>query len=154
MPELIHIIYASVETQAFARADLLHLLEKARIRNTQLNLTGILLYAENNFFQVLEGEAEVVDKLFKEILQDKRHGKIVTIIREPIAKRSFGEWSMGYTAVTSKDLQEITGLNDFFSDGSFFTSLEVGRAKKLLNAFKEGRWRSKLKTTPVEMAER
>ena len=77
--------------------------------------------------------------------------KIVAIIREPILKRSFGEWTMGFAAVTSADLQDITGLNDFFGEGSSFAQLNAGRAKKLLNAFKEGRWRSKLNAPALEL---
>jgi hypothetical protein len=111
----------------------------------------MLLYSENNFFQVLEGEPAVVDELFQTISQDERHMKMVTIIREPIAKRSFGEWTMGFADLTSSDLQEITGLNDFFGEGSTIAQLNAGRAKKLLNAFKEGRWRSKLNVPTLEL---
>lgn len=151
MPNLIHLIYVSTAVQEFSAEDLLQLLDQARTKNARLGLTGMLLYTENNFFQVLEGDPVVVDELFQTISHDERHMKMVTIIREPIAKRSFGEWTMGFAAVTSADLQDITGLNDFFGEGSSFAQLSTGRAKKLLNAFKEGRWRSKLNVSTVEL---
>jgi EAL domain-containing protein (putative c-di-GMP-specific phosphodiesterase class I) len=37
------------------------------------------------------------------------------------------------------------GMNDFFTYASCFGELNQGRAKKLLTAFKEGRWRTKVK---------
>ena len=151
MLNLIHLIYVSTAIQEFSAEDLLQLLDQARTKNARLGLTGMLLYTENNFFQVLEGEPAVVDELFQTISQDERHMKTVTIIREPIAKRSFGEWTMGFAAVTSADLQHLTGLNDFFGEGSSFAQLSRGRAKKLLNAFKEGRWRSKLNVPTLEL---
>ena len=151
MLNLIHLIYVSTAMQRFSAEDLLQLLNQARTKNARLGLTGMLLYTENNFFQVLEGEPAVVDELFQTISQDERHMKTVTIIREPIAKRSFGEWTMGFAAVTSADLQDITGLNDFFGEGSSFVQLSTGRAKKLLNAFKEGRWLTKLNVPTLEL---
>jgi Sensors of blue-light using FAD len=151
MSNLIHLIYASTAMQEFSAEDLLQLLTHARTKNARLGLTGMLLYTENNFFQVLEGEPAVVDELFQTISHDERHMKTVTIIREPIAKRSFGEWTMGFVSVTSADLQDITGLNDFFGEGSSFAQLSTGRAKKLLNAFKDGRWRSKLNIPSPEL---
>jgi len=151
MSNLIHLIYVSTAMQKFSDEDLLQLLDQARAKNERLGLTGMLLYNEHNFFQVLEGEPAVVDELFHTISQDERHMKTVTIIREPIAKRSFGEWTMGFAAVTSADLQHLTGLNDFFGEGSSFAQLSRGRAKKLLNAFKEGRWRSKLNVPTLEL---
>jgi hypothetical protein len=151
MLNLIHLIYVSTAMREFSAEDLLQLLDQARAKNARQGLTGMLLYTENNFFQVLEGEPAVVDELFQTISQDERHMKTVTIIREPISKRSFGEWTMGFAAVTSADLQDITGLNDFFGEGSSFAELSTGRAKKLLNAFKEGRWRSKLNVPTLEL---
>jgi hypothetical protein len=151
MPNLIHLIYVSTATRELSEEDLLQLLARARTKNARLNLTGMLLYAENNFFQVLEGEPAIVNELFQTISQDERHMKMVTIIREPISKRSFGEWTMGFADLTSSDLQEITGLNDFFREGSTFAQLNAVRAKKLLIAFKEGRWRSKLNVPTLEL---
>lgn len=121
MSNLIHLIYASTATQEFSEEDLLQLLSNARTKNARLSLTGMLLHTDNNFFQILEGEPEVVDEIFKEISQDERHTKVINIIREPIPQRSFGEWTMGFTSATSSDLQEMSGMNDFFGAGSSFS---------------------------------
>ena len=144
MPSMIHIIYASVETESFAPAQLAKLLQQARAENERQELTGMLLYSDGNFFQVLEGEPEVVDALYAKLHHDKRHAQLTMIVREPIARRYFGDWSMGFTSVSSKELRGVEGLNDFFQDGSCFVGLDAGRGKKLLGAFADGRWRAKL----------
>jgi hypothetical protein len=144
MPSLIHIVYASVETQAFSSAQLTELLQKARVKNEDLHMTGMLLYSDGNFFQVLEGEPDSVDGMYKKLHLDKRHQQLALIVREPIAKRYFADWSMGFSRVTPEELSQVDGLNDFFLEGSCFVRLDSGRAKKLLGFFAEGRWRAKL----------
>ncbi len=43
MPTMIHIVYASVETQGFSSAQLTELLQKAWVKNEDLHMTGMLL---------------------------------------------------------------------------------------------------------------
>jgi hypothetical protein len=140
---LIHLIYSSVATQDFETAQLTELLQAARQKNEMLGLTGMLLYSEGSFFQVLEGESDSVEQLYGSIGRDQRHEQCTLIIREPIARRSFENWSMGFSHVSPEELRNIDGLNDFFHLGSCFTQLDVGRAKKLLTAFARGSWRAK-----------
>ena len=141
MPSLIHLIYASTATEAFENLELTALLQQSRANNERLSLTGMLLHSAGNFFQVLEGEPALVDQLSQKIILDKRHAQFTVIIREPIARRSFPTWSMGFSSVSPEELTAIAGLNDFFGKQSCFIQLDAGRAKKLLAAFAEGRWR-------------
>src|SRR5580704_9382026 len=141
MPSLIHLIYASTATEPFGNVQLTELLQQARATNEGLGLTGMLLHSDGNFFQVLEGEPTVVDRLYQKIILDKRHSRFTVIIREPIARRSFPSWSMGFSSVSTEELATVAGLNDFFGKRSCFVQLDAGRAKKLLAAFEEGRWR-------------
>ncbi|HSY34909.1 MAG TPA: BLUF domain-containing protein [Acidobacteriaceae bacterium] len=140
-----HVIYASVATQPFDAPQLTELLEKARAANARLGLTGMLLHtdADGSFFQVLEGEPAAIDQLLQKLRLDKRHSHLTILIREPIAQRAFADWTMGFASVSPEKLRKIPGLNDFFRGGSCFTGLDSGRAKKLLAAFSEGRWRSR-----------
>jgi hypothetical protein len=140
-----HVIYASVATQQFAASEIEELLDKARKANELVGLTGMLLYTEGDgsFFQVLEGEAVAIDGLYFKLQLDKRHSRFTLIVREEIAERSFEAWTMGFSSVSPEKLRKISGLNDFFSGGACFTELDSGRAKKLLDAFADGRWRAK-----------
>lgn len=144
MSELIHRIYASAATQGFAAPELARLLQQARDGNDRLGVTGILLFAEGSFFQVLEGSRDSVDALYARIARDTRHDQVTTIICEPIHRRSFGSWTMGFSSLSRADVADAAGMNDFFGAGSCFADLDGGRAKKLLAAFREGRWRKTL----------
>jgi hypothetical protein len=142
--ELIHCIYASAASREFETEELADLLQLALANNARLGLTGMLLHAEGSFFQVLEGPAAVVDALFARIERDQRHGAVTMIIREPIPKRHFDAWSMGFYTVSRDELAGMSGVNDFFGEERTQVSVDAGRARKLLAAFRDGRWRMKL----------
>jgi hypothetical protein len=118
------------------------LLARARRSNAAQGITGMLLLIDGSFFQVLEGEAAAVDTVYETIVRDSRHDRVTQIIREPIAQRSFGEWSMGYTTVGRDDAERLIGENDFFGGADCLERINPGRAKKLLVAFGAGRWRT------------
>jgi hypothetical protein len=142
MDSLSHLIYARTAVSQMGQPELRAILDSARIVNSQLDVTGILLHSKGNFFQVLEGDAEAIDSLYAKIGRDKRYKNIVLIVREPIASRSFADWSMGFASVTSKDVAGIIGTNDFFQKKSCFHQLSTSRAKKLLVGSADGRWRA------------
>jgi hypothetical protein len=92
MMELIHCIYCSASASVeMTREELDALLAISRENNAKLGITGMLLYQSRSFFQVLEGDHQVVMPLFAKIAEDKRHLRVTTIISEPIAERAFGE---------------------------------------------------------------
>lgn len=141
--ELTHCIYCSVAAdENLPKEKLEEILEQSRHNNQNADVTGVLLFESGSFFQVLEGDKVVVGDLFKKIARDTRHKNVTKLIYEPIENRTFGEWSMGYPKVTKKELESLSGLNDFFSRGNSFADLEEGRAKKLLEAFQKGKWRT------------
>ena len=82
---------------------------------------------------------------FEKIAADPRHTRVKKLIVEPITARSFGGWAMGYSAVTAEELAEVPGLSDFFNAGRSLAKITPGRAKTLLEAFRDGRWRSALR---------
>lgn len=142
MSRLIHCIYSSRAAPGFDEAELPLLLEKARRSNAALDVTGMLLYVEGNFFQVLEGEPGRVDALYERIRHDHRHAQVTRIIHEPIAARDFSDWTMGYASLSIQEAADRAGINDFFTNATCIAALNAGRVKKLLEAFAHGRWRA------------
>lgn len=142
MGKTIHCIYASTAAHNFDERDLPHLLEKSRSNNAVLGITGMLLYIEGNFFQVLEGDEAMVGPVFDRICRDARHGRVTLIIREPIFQRDFPDWTMGYARANLSDVQAHLGENDFFTSATCLEQMGPGRARKLLSAFGQGRWRA------------
>ncbi|MDQ3001158.1 MAG: BLUF domain-containing protein, partial [Fibrobacterota bacterium] len=84
---LAHCIYASAATVEFSNLDISTLLEISRTNNSKLGVTGILLHDSGSFFQVLEGEPEVITSLYEKIGKDKRHNRVSKIIFESIESR-------------------------------------------------------------------
>jgi hypothetical protein len=101
---LIQLIYVSSAVRLLSEEELLELLAQAREANRQRNVTGMLLYGEGNFLQVLEGEAADVDAVYAAIQQDPRHHHLLLIEREPIAARNFADWSMGFHRMSADEL--------------------------------------------------
>ena len=142
---LTQLVYCSVATHHFDQTELLGLLAFARDFNSRNNISGMLLYVDDSFFQVLEGDPAVLRPLYERIEKDKRHAKVIKLLDQQITERTFSEWSMGYTKVSREELASIPGLNDFFGRGSSFVELEAGKAKQLLEAFRSGQWRRRLR---------
>lgn len=139
---LMHCIYSSRASVDIRDAEVQRLLASSRRNNAPLGITGMLLLIDGSFFQVLEGGADAVDKIYEVIARDPRHDRVTQIIREPIAQRSFAEWSMGFEAVERTDVQRLIGENDFFGSAACIERINPGRARKLLIAFGAGRWRT------------
>jgi hypothetical protein len=140
MTQLIHCIYASTAESGFNESDIPALLTNARMANEAKGITGMLLYIEGSFFQVLEGDASNVDEVFHRISRDPRHSRLILIIREPISNRSFGDWTMGCSNISALEAGELIGENDFFRSSECVAQIGSGRAKKLLAAFRGGSW--------------
>ena len=149
---LVQLIYCSVASHMFSNEELAGLLRLARKNNAKEDITGMLLYSEGSFFQVLEGEEEKIRHLFRTIKNDERHHSITIVIQEPIAERSFADWTMGYVYIKPEDVGTILGANDFLLGEQTFTKLGRGRAKKLLAAFKHGHWRAKISDSDTPVA--
>jgi hypothetical protein len=143
--KLTHLIYTSAAAASLDVEQLKEILELARARNAERSVTGMLLYTAGTFFQVLEGDEETLKGLFASIVVDSRHKRVTKIIDEPIAQRDFGDWTMGFAEAELSELSSMEGLSDFFQDGTSVENLQPGRAKKLLSAFAQGRWRRGLK---------
>ncbi|MDP3388648.1 MAG: phosphate-starvation-inducible PsiE family protein, partial [Methylococcaceae bacterium] len=83
--------------------------------NSAKNITGILLFSNNTFLQVLEGDEASVNSMYALIEKDPRHTDITIIEKQPIIERAFPYWSMGFESVDSNQLSAIPGFNDFFA---------------------------------------
>lgn len=80
-----------------AQFDVEKLVEGARSRNLRLNITGALLYTGRFFAQRIEGPAEVVEMLIRDIKQNSRHHQVRVAQIEPLIHRRFARWSMAYS---------------------------------------------------------
>jgi hypothetical protein len=103
------LIYASQASLPFSDETLAALLRQARQANERLGLTGVLLFNEGYFVQVLEGSAAAVAGLYERLLADRRHHGLVQLASGPIAARRFGEWAMSFRALNAAQMARMRG---------------------------------------------
>ncbi len=69
--------------------------EASKIKNEDAQITGILLYFNDLFFQIIEGDSLNIENLYCKIKEDKRHEDVLCLKSEnEITERYFPDWSM------------------------------------------------------------
>jgi len=86
-------------TKEMSDSDLQAILEKSRTKNEKAHITGMLIYRDGFFAQVLEGELEDLENLFALIAIDERHRIMFLMHTKPLEKRSFADWTMGFNKI-------------------------------------------------------
>lgn len=132
------VIYVSAATQLFSKAELLQLLTLVREKNQRLAVTGMLLYKDGDFIQLLEGEESVVKQVLDKIKVDRRHRYVTVILENDVESRLFPDWSMGFRDLSDPDLKEIPGFSNFLnaSQPSEYALNDPNGCLELLSMFK------------------
>lgn len=107
------IIYLSSGIKIFSDDEINDLLRISRANNLKYDITGLLLYSDGNFMQILEGKKEAVEFIFEKIKKDNRHKNIILITNEPIKKRNFKDWKMGFSVIDVAFLEKHPEINPF-----------------------------------------
>jgi hypothetical protein len=110
---MIQTAYVSHAAEAMTQEALLSLLQQCLANNEASGVTGMLLYGNDTFLQVLEGEEAAVDMVVDKIRKDPRHSKIHFLYRKPLEHRQYSDWSMGFRPVSAQGLSAIAGLSAF-----------------------------------------
>ena len=137
--DIFYFVYSSRATKPFTNAELLELLTRSRENNSKLGLTGMLLYKNDEFMQVLEGSEQAVRTLVAKIQQDRRHNNVAKVIEGYYPERQFPYWYMGFHDLDTEAARKTPGYTEFLN-----TSLAVGLAsdptlcQRLMHIFKKG----------------
>ena len=100
------IIYASQATFDLSPEELVSLLERARVKNEAAGLSGMLLYSNQSFLQVLEGDDETLADAYSRIEVDDRHTNLRLLMKDDVTTPLFPDWTMGFEHVDDEDLAE------------------------------------------------
>jgi len=139
---LYQLIYISTAVQPFGERELSELLRHSRRSNQTRGLTGMLLYHEGSFLQVLEGPKQEVLRLYARIERDPRHVTSRVLLRGEVPERSFAGWAMGFYRTTSESEAELQGFPDVLAHGfAERVRQEPDRARTALLAFRRDAWR-------------
>jgi len=129
---LLSLVYMSAANEVFDQERLDALLEHARVRNTASGLSGLLVYKDGRFMQLLEGPEVAVLETYQRIIDDPRHTDVGLLVEERIHTRRFGEWKMAFHREAEADLPD--GFDSFLAEGD--ASADTSRARELLRWFR------------------
>lgn len=114
--ELVSVVYVSKATSDVGDDTLRDILTESRENNAESGVTGVLLYRDGQFVQVLEGPRDSVQSLVATITADPRHDDIRIVLDEPIDERQFGDWTMEFRPVATPQRALPQGFRDSFDD--------------------------------------
>ena len=106
--------------------DLQNILQRAHIRNQELNLTGCLHYEEGLFFQWIEGPIEALLSIVAVISSDDRHDRIEVLDQGALEHRFFKNWQMRFSD------RDNASLMDWFASSDHVTVLSSDYARGVL----------------------
>ena len=112
---MISIAYVSVATKPLSEDDVVAILVQSRMNNVRLGLTGALLCHGQRFIQILEGEEQQVLTKYRTISVNPRHRNVHLLSQEPIEKRQFPQWTMGFQPLSGEAMKELDGFDEFFA---------------------------------------
>jgi hypothetical protein len=132
-------VYISSAVELMEPRRLHAMLTASRARNARAGISGMLLYKEGAFMQLIEGPADVVCVLLRKIQIDPRHRGMTVLYCRPITQRTFASWSMAFQNVDELGREERESVSRYLDDP--FTLDAFGdhpdRAVLLLQNFKK-----------------
>ena len=132
------LIYRSEANNLMNDEALKLLLTQSRERNNTLGITGMLVYYDNKFIQLLEGNEKQVKFVYDSICKDNRHKQVTTLKQGTAKKRLFPGWTMSFRTASNEEINTEPAYKDIYKPGSpgaldlvsFFNRLR-GKADKL-----------------------
>ena len=94
MKPVIELTYTSVAADSVGSEEMLQIIELSVKNNIRDDLTGFLIFADNRFFQLIEGTESAIDNLLSKLRDDKRHSDIEILNRRAVEGRTFPKWKM------------------------------------------------------------
>ncbi len=91
---LYFLLYVSEAVRPLSTAELGVLLQRTRQNNGEAGITGCLLYENERFMQMLEGERSAVLETFERIRDNALHARVRVVMQGPARRRVFTHWSM------------------------------------------------------------
>ena len=103
------ICYISNFARDLNKHQIADLIKTVNINNRKEEITGILIIRNKQFFQILEGDNDVIDRMYKKIKSDNRHTTIIKLLDITIDGRIFNDYNSGEFEVFQRyaDLKKL-----------------------------------------------
>ena len=136
--QLYFLIYVSIASDDLGSEQLLDLLHISRENNVRDDITGLLLYKERRFMQLLEGSETAVCATYGRIARDPRHHDATVLLQGETTERDFADWSMGFHDLDDEVARATPGFSPFLATkfSVFDFASDPSRAHQLLRIFR------------------
>ncbi len=115
MKDLVFILYLSSSVKLLSQKDLRDLLDEIAKFNEKKQITGLLLYHQGNFVQIIEGTRDHIQSTFNKIKLDQRHRNVTKLIEREIDERLFPSWRMGFQQISDDQANKIPGYLNYMN---------------------------------------
>ncbi len=102
-------IYLGATKKLMSEAELADMLILNQQNNRNSNITGMMIYTEGTFMQVLEGNEDDVRMACRKIEQDVTTKNVIKLAEDTITKPNFRNWSMAFLASNLAMVQRLEG---------------------------------------------
>lgn len=96
MDKVFHLVYLSHAKDNITYSDIQEILSSSKKNNTVNEISGVLLFRDGYFLQLLEGKEEAVLETLSRIIKDRRQHHLQTIIEVNSNQRIFQNWTMNF----------------------------------------------------------
>lgn len=123
------IVYVSSSPSRNEPKDIESILAQARLNNEVEGITGLLVFSDGSFLQVLEGDEDAVRRRYELISRDRRHSFVIKLLDREVPQRMFPDWSMAWRACpanhpVARQVRDIASRGELAA-GSGDTELET-----------------------------
>lgn len=91
-----HLLYLSTASSPFTEPQLRTLLRQMRAANVAAGISGLLVYGQGHFLQLLEGEQVAVQQMFRRVRRDPRHSEVSLLYDHAWPGRIFESFHMAW----------------------------------------------------------
>ena len=101
------LLYTSNASPDLTADDILDILKTSKEWNLKYGITGCLLYFDQEFIQLIEGDEKDVKILYASIKKDVRHTKLILLLENDKPERIFKNWTMAFKELSLEDMDDI-----------------------------------------------
>jgi len=106
------LVYMSTAVGVLRADELDKVYLRAKASNAAAGITGLLLFYEGTFLQLLEGPAAGISSLMQKLRRDKRHANLIILESSPIETRIFPAAPMQHIPARNLSIGEKQAFSD------------------------------------------
>ncbi len=132
------IVYISAARSGFDAEDLQEIFSRSVENNSRAGITGLLLYRDLEFMQVIEGPEPAIEALYARIARDPRHSLVIKLLDQILPEREFPDWAMQVVNLRDRSVSEFAAAGQDLEVADLRSLAgSPSRAKRLLREFRD-----------------